>query len=98
MNVALTASGSALATNECDGLDVCISVPGPWVVVPGSPSGRRDRMRRGDFSELLALGPQYQIYNPLTTRPSPTTAGRFVRDPIPGNIIPPAMISQVAGI
>jgi hypothetical protein len=37
---ALTASGSALATNECDGLDVCISVPGPWVVVPGSPSGR----------------------------------------------------------
>jgi hypothetical protein len=37
---ALAAPGQALATNECDGLDVCISVPGPWVVVPGSPSGR----------------------------------------------------------
>jgi hypothetical protein len=37
---ALTAPADALATNECDGLDVCISVPGPWVGVPGSPSGR----------------------------------------------------------
>ena len=34
---ALTAPAEALATNECDGLDVCISVPGPWVAVPGSP-------------------------------------------------------------
>jgi hypothetical protein len=38
--VALSAPADALATNECDGLDVCISVPGPWVVVPGSASGR----------------------------------------------------------
>jgi hypothetical protein len=37
---ALTAPGQALATNECDGLDVCISVPGPWVAVPGSATGR----------------------------------------------------------
>lgn len=37
---ALSAPSDALATNECDGLDVCISVPGPWVVVPGSSSGR----------------------------------------------------------
>jgi hypothetical protein len=37
---ALTLPGEALATNECDGLDVCISVPGPWVAVPGSPTGR----------------------------------------------------------
>ena len=37
---ALTAPAEALATNECDGLDVCISVPGPWVAVPGSSSGR----------------------------------------------------------
>jgi hypothetical protein len=37
---ALTVPGEALATNECDGLDVCISVPGPWVAVPGSPTGR----------------------------------------------------------
>jgi hypothetical protein len=37
---ALTVPAEALATNECDGLDVCISVPGPWVAVPGSSSGR----------------------------------------------------------
>ena len=37
---ALTVPGSALATNECNGLDVCISVPGPWVSVAGSPGGR----------------------------------------------------------
>jgi hypothetical protein len=30
---------SAGATNECKGLDVCISVPGPWVAVPTSPPG-----------------------------------------------------------
>jgi hypothetical protein len=38
--VALTVPGEALATDECKGLDVCISVPGPWVAVPGSPTGR----------------------------------------------------------
>jgi hypothetical protein len=27
------------ATNECKGLDVCISVPGPWVAVPTAPPG-----------------------------------------------------------
>lgn len=35
--VAATA-GSARAADECEGLDVCISVPGPWVVVPGAKS------------------------------------------------------------
>ena len=55
-----------------------------------------ERMRAGDFSELLALGPQYQIYNPFTTRPHPTQAGRFIRDPFPGNIIPPALFNPTA--
>ena len=54
------------------------------------------RMRNGDFSELLALGPQYQLYNPFTTRPAPGQAGRFTRDPFPGNIIPANMIDPVA--
>src|SRR5262249_27336202 len=31
-----------------------------------SPSVPTDAMRGGDFSALLALGPQYQIYNPFT--------------------------------
>lgn len=54
------------------------------------------KMRTGDFSDLLALGPQYQIYNPFTIRPHPTQAGRFTRDPFPGNIIPPNLIDPAA--
>jgi hypothetical protein len=46
----------------------------------------------GDFSGLLALGASYQIYNPFSTKPAPT-AGRYVRDPIPGNIIPKNLLS-----
>ena len=53
----------------------------------------------GDFSDLLLLpsgaGPttpaghhQYQIYDPLTTRPDPLRPGRVIRDPFPNNIIP----------
>jgi hypothetical protein len=29
------------ATRECDGLDVCISVGGPWVAIPPAPRGVR---------------------------------------------------------
>jgi Carboxypeptidase regulatory-like domain len=66
-------------------------VPSPNIVtVPTA------KMRNGDFSDLLALGSQYQIYNPFTTRPSPTSPGRFVRDPFPGNIIPAGLIDPVA--
>jgi hypothetical protein len=54
------------------------------------------RMRNGDFSELLALGSQYQLYNPFTTRPHPTQAGRFIRDPFPGNVIPANLLDPVA--
>jgi hypothetical protein len=34
------AAAPAQAANECRGLDVCISVPGPWVAVPAAPAGR----------------------------------------------------------
>src|SRR5207245_7729107 len=44
-------------------------------------------MRRGDLSELLALGSAYQIYDPKTTVALPN--GRFQRQAFPGNIIPP---------
>ena len=54
------------------------------------------KMRNGDFSDLLAIGPQYQIYNPFTIRPHPTQAGRFIRDPFPGNIIPRQLLNPVA--
>ena len=60
----------------------------------GTPTVPSARMRTGDFSELLALGPQYQIYNPYTRRS--IGGGRFQQDPFPGNIIPPQLISPVA--
>ncbi len=66
-------------------------VPSPNIVTVPT-----QKMRNGDFSDLLALGPQYQIYNPFTTRPHPTQAGRFVRDPFPGNVIPRELLDPVA--
>jgi hypothetical protein len=53
-----------------------------------------DKMRNGDFSELLALGAQYQIYKPFTRRS--IGGGRFQQDPFPGNIIPQTLINPVA--
>jgi hypothetical protein len=63
-----------------------------------------DAFKQGDFSALLtgrnvgtdALGrpiPDGQIYDPSTTR---TVNGVPVRDPFPGNRIPPSMFSSVA--
>jgi hypothetical protein len=62
----------------------------------GSYQGRRIRQtqtfintvptaafREGDFS----AAPQ-RIFDPATTRPDPNQAGRFLRDPFPGNRIP----------
>ncbi|HEV3216898.1 MAG TPA: carboxypeptidase-like regulatory domain-containing protein [Vicinamibacterales bacterium] len=50
----------------------------------------------GDFSDLLNLpnGSQYQIYDPLTTRPDPARPGHVIRDPFPGNIIPADRITN----
>ena len=42
--------------------------------------------RAGDFSDLLKIGSQYQIYDPGTIAAAPN--GRFSRQPFPGNIIP----------
>ena len=60
----------------------------------GTPTVPTEKMRTGDFSELLALGPQYQIYNPFTRRAM--AGGRFQQDPFPGNIIPQNLINPVA--
>lgn len=30
------------AANECDGLQICVSVPGPWVVVPSTTGSSRE--------------------------------------------------------
>ncbi len=62
----------------------------------------------GDFSDLLLLPSgagantpaghhQYQIFDPLTTRPDPLRPGRVIRDPFPGNIIPKARFMNPDG-
>ena len=50
--------------------------------------------RNGDFSALLALGPQYQIYDPLSTVPSGAT--QFRRSALPNNIVPASRIDPAA--
>ena len=49
--------------------------------------------RRGDFSELLKVGSQYQIYDPTTTAPAPD--GRFIRRAFDNNIIPESRLDPV---
>jgi hypothetical protein len=50
--------------------------------------------KNGDFSALLALGSQYQIYDPLST--TAAAGGRFTRTPFQGNIIPANRIDPIA--
>ena len=52
------------------------------------------RQRTGDFSELLAIGSQYQIYDPATIAPAP--GGRFSRQPLAGNVIAAARLDPMA--
>ena len=57
------------------------------------PTGRE---RSGDFSNSFnAAGQLVVIYDPLTTRVDPAT-GQLVRDPFPGNMIPPGRLNSVA--
>ncbi len=53
-----------------------------------------EEQRGGDFSALLALGSQYQIFDPFSTRPS--GASRFQRNPLPGNLVPGSRIDRTA--
>ncbi len=49
--------------------------------------------RRGDFSDLLNVNASfYQLYDPLSVRRDPARPNNFVRDPIPGNILPQSRI------
>jgi hypothetical protein len=50
--------------------------------------------RRGDFSALLALGSEYQIYDPATI--TAAANGTFSRAPLPGNIIPASRLDPIA--
>lgn len=59
----------------------------------GTPSVPTQKMKNGDFSELLALGSQYQIYNPFTRVKE---GSRYREQPFAGNIIPSNLINPVA--
>ena len=50
--------------------------------------------RNGEFSQLLALGSQYQIYDPDTIRAA--AGGRTSRQPLPGNILPASRMDAMA--
>jgi hypothetical protein len=51
--------------------------------------------RAGDFSQTrTGSGQLIVIYDPQTTRANP--AGGFIRDPFPGNVIPPGRIDAIA--
>ena len=50
--------------------------------------------KNGDFSALLALGSQYQIYDPATRVSAPN--GRTAVQPLAGNIVPANRINPVA--
>jgi hypothetical protein len=53
--------------------------------------------REGNFSRhLLVNAGQYQLYDPLSVRPDPARATHYIRDPIPGNIIPRSRIANPA--
>ena len=53
-----------------------------------------DAEKSGNFSSLLALGSQYQIYNPFST--TSLGNGTYQRSPFPGNTIPTSMINPIA--
>jgi hypothetical protein len=72
--------------------------------IPGKIQGSltvpaNERHLQGDFSDLLRLPnpAQYQIYDPLTTRPDPTNPSRMIRDPFPNNVIPRNRIFNADG-
>jgi hypothetical protein len=52
-----------------------------------------DAERQGNFSALLPLGSQYQLYNPNSAVLNGTTVAR---SPFPGNIIPQNLLSPIA--
>ena len=59
---------------------------------PGQFTVPTEKMRNGDFSELLSAG--ILIYDPVTAVRLPN--GRIERQPFPGNIIPASRISPIA--
>jgi Carboxypeptidase regulatory-like domain len=52
---------------------------------------------RGDFSQTFTSSHQLiQIYDPLSSRPNPSSPGQYIRDAFPGNVIPAGRLNPVA--
>ncbi len=67
--------------------------------IPARPSDINDTVptvpeRTGNFSDLLPLGSQYTIYDPLTVTANANSAGHYIRTPFPGNIVPQSRITN----
>jgi hypothetical protein len=62
-------------------------------VGPGFSTIPTAAQKGGDFSSLLRVGAQYQIYDPAT---GTSEGARVRRAPFPGNVIPPSRINGVA--
>ncbi len=71
-----------------EGLSRPVVTLGSAVTVPTAAE------RTGDFSTLLNVGANYQIYDPSTIAPAAT--GRFSRQPFAGNVIPASRLNAVA--
>lgn len=52
-----------------------------------------EKERQGDFSDLLKVGPNYQIYDPFSAA---LVNGRVTRTPVPNNILSPSRMNPVA--
>jgi hypothetical protein len=52
--------------------------------------------RKGDFSELLTIGSNYQIYDPATRRRETGSSTRYREDPFPDNLIPAGRFNPVS--
>jgi len=52
-----------------------------------------DAEKQGNFSALLPLGSQYQLYDPTSAVLNGTT---ITRSPIPGNVIPQSLLNPIA--
>jgi hypothetical protein len=97
-NLSLTSGGPVRIPGFVDGRDKLFYFANYSLsndAIPGKTQGTltipaNERHLQGDFSDLLRLPnpAQYQIYDPLTTRPDPLNPNRMIRDPFPNNVIP----------
>jgi hypothetical protein len=106
-NLSLTAGGPLVIPGVVDGRGKLFYFANYSLAndaIPGKIQGSitvpaNEKHLQGDFSDLLRLPnpAQYQIYDPLTTRPDPANPSRMIRDPFVNNVIPRDRIFNADG-